>query len=98
MPGADFKDFDPNNPYTAIALLSERVKNLGIEKEAIERDLENERIERKAAETKLGDRIASLEASYGKGAGILIGLGMVGTLAGILFAWGKTIFAPWIGK
>lgn len=91
-------DFDPNNPYTAIALLSERVKNLGIEKEAIERDLDDERKERKAVETDLAKRIASLEASYGKGAGILIGLGMVGTLAGILFAWGKTIFAPWIGK
>lgn len=83
----EFDEFNPNNPYTAIALLGERVKNLGIEKEALER-----------REDALEQRIAKLEASYGKGAGILIGLGTVGTIGGILLAYGKAIFAPWAGK
>lgn len=80
-----FNEFNPNNPYTQLALLAQRVDNLGKEKEALEEK-----------EKELETRVAKLEASYGKGAGILIGLGMIGTIGGILMAWGKQIFGPWL--
>lgn len=80
-----FNEFNPNNPYTQLALLAQRIDNLGKEKEALE-----------TREKELEKRVSRLEASYGKGAGIIIGLGMIGTIGGILMAWGKTIFAPWI--
>lgn len=49
------EDFDPNNPYTAIAILSLRVDTLGKEKEEIERN-----------EKDLEGRIAKLESMLGK--------------------------------
>lgn len=90
--------FDPNDPAVQILLLAQRVETLGKEKEGIERDLERERAERENSEKGLEDRIAKIEGSLGKGAGILIGLATVGTIGGVLMAWGKTIFAPWMGK
>jgi hypothetical protein len=94
----DFDEFNPNNPYTALALLAERVKNLGKEKEDLERDLEQERAEREDRERELEARISKIEGSIGRGIGILIGLSAVGTLGGVLLAYGKAIFAPWLGK
>lgn len=87
----DFDEFNPNNPYTALALLSERVKNLGIEKEAIERDLEDEREER----SDLEKRVAAMERSFQRGAGVLMVIPILGTALGLLVAYGKIIFAPW---
>lgn len=83
----ELDEFNPNNPYTAIALLGERVKGLVEREKAIEK-----------REDELEARIAKIEGSLGKGAGILIGLASVGTIAGALMAYGKTIFAPWMGK
>lgn len=101
----DINRFDPNNPAVQILLLAQRVENLGKEKEGIERDLERERAERENSEKEtsireknLEERIAKIEGSLGKGAGILIGLATVGSIGGVLMAWGKTIFAPWMGK
>lgn len=88
--------FDPNDPAVQILLLAQRVENLGKEKEAIERELERERAERENSEKDLEQRIAKIEGSLGKGAGILIGLAAVGTIGGTLMAYGKTIFAPWM--
>jgi len=93
MSGSDFEEFNPNNPYTAIALLGMRVDNLGKEKEALERSLESERAER----DKLEKRVAKMENSYQRGAGILIGLSFLGAIGGFLAAYGKTIFKPWTG-
>lgn len=89
----EFNDFNPNNPYTALALLGERVNNLGKEKEALERDLEKERKDRAALET----RVAAMERSFQRGAGVLMVLPIVGTAIGILLAYGKAIFKPWTG-
>lgn len=86
MPLGDFSDFDPNNPYTAIALLGERVKNLGIEKEALER-----------REEALEKRIAKMENSFQRGAGILMVLPIIGTIAGLIIAYGKVLLRPWSG-
>lgn len=62
-----------------------RVDTLTKEKELLE-----------ASERALEQRVAIIESSLGKGAGILIGLATVGTVGGVLMAWGKTIFAPWM--
>lgn len=90
----DFDEFNPNNPYTAIALLGERVNNLGKEKETLERDLEEERKER----SDLEKRVATMEKSFQRGAGVLMVIPMIGTVITILLIYGKTIFAPWTGK
>lgn len=83
----EFDEFNPNNPYTAIALLGERIKQIVEREKAIEK-----------REDELEERIAKIEGSLGKGAGILIGLASLGTVGGFLMAYGKTIFAPWMGK
>lgn len=83
----ELDEFNPNNPYTAIALLGERVKGIVEREKAI-----------KQREDELEARIAKIEGSLGKGAGILIGLASVGTIGGFLLAYGKMIFAPWTGK
>lgn len=94
----EFNKFDPNDPSVQILLLAQRVETLGKEKEAIERDLQQERAEREKIETELEKRLTKIEGSLGKGAGILIGLASVGTIGGFLAAYGKMIFAPWMGK
>lgn len=91
MTSPEFDEFNPNNPYTAVALLGMRVDNLGKEKEALERDLEHERGER----SDLEKRVAIMERSFQRGAGILMVLPIVGTLVGIFLTYGKAIFRPW---
>jgi hypothetical protein len=86
------ESFNPNNPYVAIALLGERVNNIGKEKEMIERSLEEERRQRRALE----DRIVKMEISFQRGAGILMVLPIVGGFVGFLAAYWKAILAPWI--
>lgn len=94
----DFDDFNPNNPYTAIALLGERVNNLGKEKEQLESKLERECALREAHEKDVEERIAKMEKSFQRGAGIIMVLPILGTVIGILLAYGKAIFAPWTGS
>jgi hypothetical protein len=82
-----YKEFDENDPAFLIRILSLRVDALTKEKEELE--------------VRIGDdekRIAKIEGSLGKGAGILIGLASIGTIGGFLMAYGKAIFAPWVGK
>lgn len=93
-PPLDFNEFNPNNPYTAVAMLGVRVDNLGKEKEALERQLERERDDR----AELEKRVAAMERSFQRGAGILMVLPILGTVVGIFLAYGKAIFAPWTGK
>lgn len=95
--GHDLEEFNPNNPGTQIALLAMRVENLGKEKEALERAMDRERAERAEQEEKLEARIAAMERSFQRGAGIMMVLPIVGTVVGILLAYGKVIFAPWTG-
>lgn len=79
-----YKEFDENDPAFLIRILSLRVDALTKEKEDLERK-----------ERELDERIAKIEGSLGRGAGILIGLSAVGTIAGVLAAYGKAIFKPW---
>lgn len=83
-PLQSYREFDENDPAFLIRILALRVDTLTQEKEDIEKK-----------ETELEARVAKIEGSLGKGAGILIGLATVGTIGGVLMAWGKTIFAPW---
>ena len=93
-PPKDFDEFNPNNPYTALALLGERVNNLGKEKEALERDLEKEREDRSSLEK----RVAAMERSFQRGAGVLMVIPILGTVITLLIVYGGKIFAPWTGK
>lgn len=81
-----YKEFDENDPAFLIRILSLRVDALTKEKEQIE---ENER--------KLETRIAAMEKSFQRGAGILMVLPILGTLGGLLLAYGKTLLKPWAG-
>lgn len=91
----ELDEFNPNNPYTAIALLGERIKQLMAREREIERRFADKEKAITEREDNLEKRIAKIEASLGRGAGILIGLATIGTLGGFILAWGKTIFAPW---
>jgi hypothetical protein len=82
----ELDEFNPNNPYTAIALLGERIKGIVEREKAIAK-----------REDDLEARIAKMEKSYQRGAGILIGLSALGGSAGLLAANWKTIFKPWAG-
>jgi hypothetical protein len=95
MPG--WNDFNPNNPYTQLALLAQRVAGLSDANKALEATLEHERGERAEHEKKTDERITKMENSFQRGAGILLVLPVLGTMIGILIAYGKTIFAPWSG-
>lgn len=80
-----YREFDEKDPAYQVRILALRVDALVKEKEELE-----------ASERALEVRIEALERSLGKGAGILIGLASVGTIGGMLLAFGNKIFAPWI--
>lgn len=82
-----YKEFDENDPAFLIRILSLRVDALTKEKE----DLEEK-------ERELEKRVAKMETSYQRGAGILIGLSFLGAIVGFLVANGRAIFKPWGGS
>lgn len=92
-----WNDFNPNNPFTQLALLAQRVDALGKEKEDLDSALLQERKERAEHEAELERRIAKIENSFQRGAGILMVLPVIGTVVGLVIAYGKAIFAPWTG-
>ena len=98
MSPQSYDDIDPGDQRVQIALLAMRVENLGREKEALEQDLERECAEREYSESELEKRIAKMERSFQRGAGIIMVLPVLGGIAGVLLAYGKAIFAPWTGK
>lgn len=91
-PLRQYKEFNEDAPEFQIRILALRVDALTKEKEEIEGDLNVERLERKS----LDERVATMERAFQRGAGALIVLPIIGTLVGLLFAYGKTIFAPWL--
>lgn len=84
-------EFDEDDPRYQVRILSFRLSALTKEKEAIEQDLRGERAER----LKLEGRVAAMERSFQRGAGIALALPILGAMIGIILAYGKTIFAPW---
>lgn len=89
----EYAAFDETDPRFQVRILSMRVDALTQEKEDIERDLNEERSERK----KLDERVASMERTFQRGAGVMLVLPIVGAAIGIILAYGKIIFAPWTG-
>lgn len=85
-------EFGEDDPLFQVKMISMRVDVLTREKEQIEAELKEEERERK----KLEERVAGMERSFQRGAGALIALPIIGTLIGLLLAYGKVIFAPWI--
>lgn len=88
-----FMEFDEDDPRFQVRILSMRVDALTKEKEAIEVELHEERDERK----KLDERVAAMEKTFQRGAGIMLMLPIFGAALGLLLAYGKVIFAPWTG-
>lgn len=82
-----FMEFDEDDPRFQVKLLSIRVDALTKEKEDLEETTRNQ--ER---------RIAAMERTFQRGAGIAIALPILGTIVGFLMAYGKVIFAPWINN
>lgn len=89
-----FMEFDEDDPRYQVRILGMRIDALTKEKEDIERELREEKIERK----KLDDRVAAMEITFQRGAGMMIILPIIGAVIGIIFAYGKIIFAPWMGN
>ncbi len=89
-----FMEFDEDDPRFQVRILGMRVDRLTQEKEDIEEELREERTERK----KLDERVASMERTFQRGAGIAIALPILGTALGFILAYGKVIFAPWMGS
>ena len=88
-------EFDEGDPRYQVKILGFRVEALTKEKEELERALEKERDLRVAHEKIVDERLAVMEKSFQRGAGMMMLLPIVGTVVGMLFAYGKTIFAPW---
>lgn len=82
-----FAEFKEDDPRFQIKILSMRVDALTKEKEELEDTTRSQ--ER---------RIAAMERTFQRGAGIAIALPILGTIVGFLMAYGKVIFAPWMGN
>lgn len=85
-------EFNENDPRFQVRVLAMRVETLGREKEKIEEDLDEERRERRL----LDKRVASMERTFQRGAGVALALPILGAALGLLLAYGRVIFAPWI--
>ncbi len=88
-------EFDEGDLRYQIKILGFRVEALTKEKEELERALEKERETRLLHEKTVDERVAVMEKSFQRGAGMMMLLPIVGTVVGMLFAYGKTIFKPW---
>lgn len=92
-PLQQYMEYDETDPRFQVKILGFRVDALTKEKEAIEKELLEERTERRL----LDDRVAKMERTFQRGAGAMIVIPIVGAMVGFLFAYGKVIFKPWIG-
>lgn len=77
-------EFEENNALFQVRLLSQRVDNLGREKERLERVTERQ-----------DERLDKIEHWLAVGWGVLVVFPVLGAVLGFLFAYGKIIFGPW---
>lgn len=89
-----FMQFDEDDPRYQVRILGLRIDALTKEKEELEKELKDEKEERRS----LDKRVASMERTFQRGAGIAIALPILGTVVGFLLAYGKLIFSPWTGS
>ncbi len=80
-----YGEFDEEDPRFQIKILALRVDALTREKEVLE-----------SSERDLELRVAAMERTFQRGAGIMIALPILGVIVGAVLAYGKVIFAPWI--
>lgn len=76
-----YMEFDEDDPRFQVRMLAMRVDALTREKEAMEKK-----------ESEMDERIAAMERSFQRGAGIMIALPIIGTIVGFVFAYGKILF------
>jgi hypothetical protein len=88
-----FMEFDEDDPRFQVRILGLRVDVLTREKEGLEKDLASETTKRE----KLDERVAAMEKTFQRGAGVMLVLPILGAAIGIILAYGKIIFAPWTG-
>ncbi len=89
-----FMEFDEDDPRYQVRILSLRLDTLTKEKEDIEDELRDEKSERK----KLDVRVAAMEKTFQRGAGMMILIPVIGAIFGVLISYGNIIFSPWIKK
>lgn len=77
--------FDANDPAVQVLLLAQRIDTLAREKEVDEEKIKE-----------LERRVDDMDRLINKGWGMAIIIPALGAIAGILMAYGKTIFAPWL--
>lgn len=78
-------EFEELNALFQVKLLSQRVETLGREKEEIERDFRE-----------ADKRLDNIERVLAIGWGVVLVVGILGTVFGFLFAYRTVIFGPWI--
>lgn len=76
----------PDDPRVQIYILADRVENLTKEKEAVERKYDD-----------LQKRVARMERSFDRGAGVLLVIPIIGAILGWLISYWRVVFKPWIG-
>jgi hypothetical protein len=87
-------EFDEEDPRYQVRILAMRLDTLGKEKERLESELKGERTER----LELDGRVSAMEKSFQRGFGMLVIIPVLGTIAGLISAYGKVVFAPWLTK
>lgn len=78
-------EFEELNALFQVKLLSQRVETLGREKEEIERDFRE-----------ADKRLDNIERVLAIGWGVVLVVGILGTVFGFLFAYRAVIFSPWM--
>jgi hypothetical protein len=93
-PTDQYGKFDEDDPAFQVRILAIRVETLTKEKEKLEKDLGEERQER----VNLDKRVVVIEKTFQRGAGVALALPFIGAAVGLVLAYGKVIFAPWMGN
>lgn len=81
-------NFDERNPSYQVRILDMKVEALSKQKDELEKDVNEERIERRALDV----RVAKMEKSFQRGAGMMVMLPIIGTIIGIVVAYAKFFF------
>lgn len=79
--------FEPKTAEDQIFILATRVSVLTREKESLERRM-----------LALENKVTIMRRALDRGTGVLMVLPILGALIGVLLAYGRAIFRPWVGQ